>query len=173
MEIRDYPDYLIYDDGRVWSKPRKDSIGRRVKGRFLKHNKNHDGYHQVQLYRDGKRKHLLVSRLVAEHYIPNPEDKPQVDHKNRDIDNNNVSNLRWATGHENAENKGMNKTNTSGHKGICYDNTHNRWKFLYRKRGYNVQKYFKTKTEALCAKFFFLLKLKSTERVDALLTTGI
>lgn len=173
MEIQGYPGYLIYDDGRVWSKPRKNSSGCQRKGRFLKHNKNHDGYHQVQLYRDGKRKHLLVSRLVAEHYIPNPEDKPQVDHINRDKDNNYVSNLRWATRQENCDNRGMTNRNTSGHKYISYDKSQNRWKFEYQKRGSKFRKYFKTKTEALCAKFFFLLKLKSIERVDALLTTGI
>ena len=161
MDIQGYPGYLIYDDGRIWSKPRKNTRGHQRKGRFVKHSKTKNGYHLVALCRDGGQKTFYVSRLLAQYYIPNPENKPEVDHIDRDIDNNHVSNLRWATGHENAENKGMNKTNTSGHENISYDNTHKKWKFRYRKRGYNVQKYFKTKKEAICYKFFFLLKLKS------------
>ena len=164
MDIQGYPDYLIYDDGRVWSRRRKGA-----NGRFLKPQKNRQGYHTVKLSREGKPKTLPVSRLVALHYIPNPENKAEVDHIDRNPLNNHVSNLRWATRQENCDNIGMKNTNTSGHKNISYHKMNNRWRFQYNKRGRNVQKYFKTKQDAICFKFFFLLKLKSTERVDALL----
>jgi len=155
MEIEGYSDYLIHDDGRVWSK--------KGKGRFLEPRKI-KGYHQVCLYRDGKRKSVYASRLVALNFIPNPENKPEVDHIDRNPSNNHVSNLRWATRQENSDNKGMYRSNTSGHKHISYNKTMERWEFRYQKRGHKFKKYFKTKTEAICAKFFFLLKLKS-ERV--------
>ena len=153
MEINGYPDYLIYDDGRVWSKKRK--------GRFLKHWNNDKGYHQVELRRDEKHKTFLVSRLVALHYIPNPDNKPQVDHINRDKDNNHVSNLRWATGLENMQNRGMRNTNTSGHEHISYNKASKLWSFEYKKKGHKVRKYSKTKTEALCAKFAFLVLIRA------------
>jgi len=161
MEIQGYPGYLIYDDGRVWSKPRKDSIGRPVKGRFLEPAKNHDGYHRVCLCRDGKQKTFLVSRLVAIHYIPNPENKAEVDHISRNVHDNRVSNLRWVTRQENQENKGMRNDNISGHKYISYHKRNERWTFTYRKRGNKINKTFRTKQDAICYKFFFLLKLKS------------
>ncbi len=161
MDIQGYPDYLIHDDGRIWTKPRKNLRGSQRKGRFLKPYTTPNGYHRVCLCRDGKRKHFLVSRLVAQHYIPNPENKAQVDHINRDIDNNHVSNLRWATRQENIDNRGMTIRNTSGHTHISYQKSKNRWKFEYRKKGHEFYKSFETKKEAICFKFFFLLKLKS------------
>lgn len=63
----------------------------------LKHPK---GYLQVSL----KGKNYLVHRLVAKVFIPNPENKPQVDHINGDKTDNRVENLRWATSHENNSN---------------------------------------------------------------------
>ena len=156
MEIQGYPNYLIYEDGRVWSKPRKSTIGRQVKGRFLKPYKNPRGYHRVCLCRDGKTKLFLVSRLVAQHYIANPENKPEVDHIDRDTDNNHISNLRWATRQENCDNKGMYISNTSGHKHISYNKTMERWVFRYRERGKRVPKCFKTLDEAIAFKDEYL-----------------
>jgi len=159
MEIQDYPEYLIYDDGRVWTGRRKGT-----NERFLKPYKTPRGYHRVCLSRDGKHKNFLVSRLVALHYLPNPDNKPEVDHIDRNPSNNHVSNLRWATRQENADNTGMRNSNKSGHKYICYDKIHNRWRFRYSRKGHNFNKFFKTKQDAIHYKFFFLLKLKS-ERV--------
>ena len=154
MDIQGYPGYLIYDDGRIWS-------SRKGKGRFLNHVKNQSGYHRIGLWGDGKGKIFTISRLVALHYIPNPENKPDVDHIDRDKDNNHVSNLRWATRQENIDNRGMTIRNTSGHTHISYQKSKNRWKFEYRKKGHEFYKSFETKKEAICFKFFFLLKLKS------------
>ena len=153
---------LIYDDGRIWSKPRDNSRGHQRKGKWLKHAKNQKGYHRVDLRRDGERKSFLVSRIVAQHYIPNPENKAQVDHIDRDIDNNHVSNLRWATGLENMQNRGMRNTNTSGHENISYDRERKRWVFRYQRKGiHRVYESFKTKQEALWFKWIFLMRIKS------------
>ena len=126
----------------------------------MKHAKNKKGYHYVYLYRDEKQKMFSVSRLVAQHYIPNPENRPEVDHINRDKDNNHVSNLRWATRLENCDNRGMYRSNTSGHKHISYNKTMKLWRFQYYKRGHNVHESFETKQEALWFKIIFLAKLK-------------
>jgi len=133
-----------------------------MKGRWRKSVKNSRGYHEVILCVDGKPKHFSVSRLVAQHYIPNPENKPEVDHINRERDNNHVSNLRWATRQENCDNIGMRTNNKSGHKHISYEkNRGKRWLFQYRRNGYKIQIYSKSKTEALCVKFAFLILTQS------------
>lgn len=59
------------------------------------------GYHIVCLHLNGKKKLTKVHRLVAQAFIPNPNNKPQVNHKDLDKTNNNVDNLEWVTGYEN------------------------------------------------------------------------
>jgi hypothetical protein len=55
------------------------------------------GYHQVNVYRDGKQSTLYVHRLVAQAFIPNPDNLPQVNHKDGDKSHNWVGNLEWST----------------------------------------------------------------------------
>lgn len=73
-----------------------------VKERIIKGSLVDKGYLQVSLY-DGKgrRKPLKVHRLVAESFIPNPENKSQVNHKDENKTNNCVDNLEWMTNEEN------------------------------------------------------------------------
>lgn len=61
-------------------------------------------YGTVVLCKDGKTSRRLVHRLVAEAFIPNPENKPEVDHIDTDSNNNSVDNLRWVTRKENSLN---------------------------------------------------------------------
>lgn len=74
-------------------------IGRR--GRPLKPWKSKGGYLIVQLNLDGVKKPHLVHRLVATKYLPNPDNLPQVNHKDGDKLNNSVENLEWCTQSEN------------------------------------------------------------------------
>ena len=61
----------------------------------------HDGYYFVTLCKGNITKQYKVHRLVAEAFIPNPENKSQVNHKNEIKTNNSVANLEWATASEN------------------------------------------------------------------------
>ena len=63
------------------------------------------GYADVSLYLDGKRVHKYVHKLVAEAFLPNPNNLPEVDHKNRNPKDNRVENLRWCTHKGNYENQ--------------------------------------------------------------------
>ena len=153
MEIIGFPDYLIYPDGLVYSK--------KGKGRFMKPRKHSAGYDRVQL-RNGKvKQEYYIHRLVAEHYIPNPENKKEVDHINYIRNDNRVENLQWVTSTENNEFQPIRKDNTSGHKNISYDVQNNRWKFMkQRKNQFKIQECFKKKTDCLWYKFIILLKIK-------------
>lgn len=65
-------------------------------------NKNRHGYCYVDLKVKGIRKNSLLHRLVALHFIPNPANKPCVNHLDFNVSNNEVSNLEWATHKENS-----------------------------------------------------------------------
>lgn len=88
MEYKEYNGYHVYADGRVYSTKR---------GIFLKPDIQRHGYHQVRLSYDGASKAYKVHRLVGLLFIPNPDRLPQINHKDGNKSNNNVSNLEWCT----------------------------------------------------------------------------
>jgi len=150
MEIQDFEDYLIYDDGRVYNKKYK---------RLLKSCKNTRVYEHVVLCKNGKKKHGYIHRLVALHYLDNPENKSDVDHIDGNKLNNHVSNLRWTTNIENCNNyQSIRKNNTSGFKNISkYKNGFQFNKNIY---GEKYQKYHKNLNELLWYKLVILILLK-------------
>lgn len=75
-----------------------------VKERLLKPSKHTKGYLVCGLSKDGKLKYFKVHRLVAEAFLPNPENKEQIDHINTIKTDNCISNLRWVTPKENTNN---------------------------------------------------------------------
>ena len=153
MEIVGFPNYLIYPDGRVWSNYSE--------GRFLKHGKNKvSGYFYVHLSCNNKRKTLTIHRLIAEYYIPNPNDYPCVDHKNRIRTDNRIENLGWATHHMNSQNVSKNRANTSGHSLIIYNKQKDIWFCQKKYRNKKYVRYFKSKIDCICYKYIILLKLR-------------
>lgn len=98
--------YYVSNLGRIKSIPhvveRKDGTSQKVGERIIRHHVSKTGYHQVELRIDKKSKYPLVHRLVAEAFLDNPENKPQVNHIDGDKGNNAVDNLEWVTCSENA-----------------------------------------------------------------------
>lgn len=70
----------------------------------IMYQREHNGYKRVQFKTNGKIKDFGVHRLVAMAFIPNPDNKPQIDHIDGNPSNNRVDNLRWATAKENNNN---------------------------------------------------------------------
>ena len=90
--------------GRVRTLDRLGSRENRTyskKGHVLKQHDNGIGYLQVHVPVDGKRITKSVHRLIAQAFIPNPDNLPEINHKDNNPLNNDVSNLEWVTHEEN------------------------------------------------------------------------
>lgn len=102
--------YQISNLGRVRSVDRlikqyghKRQYERLMKGKILKLHKQNGGYMLATLTKDGKEKKMLVHRLVAQEFIPNPQNKEQVNHIDGNKQNNCIDNLEWCTQSENVK----------------------------------------------------------------------
>lgn len=92
-DIKNYEGlYAITKDGKVWSHKRQTFISQR---------KNHNGYSVVNLHKANKIKTARVHRLVAEAYLPNPDNLPIVHHRNAIRTDCRVENLEWVTHEKN------------------------------------------------------------------------
>ncbi len=80
--------YAITSDGKVWSYRKNRYLNLVLCGK---------GYLQAHLWKNGNRKPCLIHRLVAETFIPNPDNLPQVNHRDEDKTNNCVGNLEWCS----------------------------------------------------------------------------
>jgi len=100
--------YAVTEDGKVWSYPKRVNS---YKGSWMVQHeyvntKNRITPHvqyTVLLSKDGKETRHQVHRLVAQVYISNPENKPQINHKDGNSLNNHIDNLEWVTPSENMQ----------------------------------------------------------------------
>lgn len=116
--------YQVSDSGEV----------RNSKKRILKPEYSNKGYACVQLRRDGKIKKHRIHRLVAELFIPNPNNLPEVNHKDENKSNNEASNLEWCTHKEN-----MNSYKENHPDAVCNE------KAVYC---FDLDEYYKSASEA-------------------------
>lgn len=105
-DVKNYEDYYeISETGIVRSKDRVcvDSLGRKRfrKGVVLNPDIAQNGYYRVTLAKDGKRKQVYLHRLLATHFLENPKNLPQVNHKDGNKLNNSLNNLEWCSVQEN------------------------------------------------------------------------
>ena len=125
--------YQISDLGRVKSLPKEWVAGtggvRSHNGKFLKPVVGGNGYFNVALYREGKRKTKNAHQLVAIAFLnhtPNGYNGLIVDHIDNDKSNNNVNNLQLISTRENLSKD--RKGGTSKYAGVCWDKKDNKWR---------------------------------------------
>lgn len=110
--IKDYEGlYEISNLGRIKSLKRIEKFYHNNNDKILIRSKCSNGYLKIVLSKNNLHKNYMIHRLVAEAFIPNPENKPTVNHKDGNKQNNCVDNLEWATYSENiqhAYNLGLN-----------------------------------------------------------------
>lgn len=112
--IEGYTNYLITSYGRVIS-INDNKYNLQFKQKSTNYDK--DGYEKVTLAKKHKPKVFSVHRLVAQAFIPNPDNKPQVNHIDENKTNNHIYNLEWTTAKENCNHGTHNERVSNAQKG--------------------------------------------------------
>jgi hypothetical protein len=140
MEVVNYPKYLIYEDGKIFSK---------FSNKYL--NPKNKKYLRISLFNGENSRRVCIHKLVAEHYIhnDNPEIYIEIDHIDRNTLNNHYTNLRWVSKSMNNLNRGLLKNNKLGEKNISFvNNCKKPYRFNKMILGKTTEKLFYTLEEA-------------------------
>lgn len=157
-EITDYPNYQISNLGNVRNKNNDILIP------YL----NKSGYYCIKIYTDEYSK--LIHRLIAEAFIPNPDNLPEVDHIDRNRKNNSLDNLRWVSRNENGLNRKINFKKikkTSRFRGVSLNKEINKWRVRIKMNGKDTHiGMFETEEEGARAFNEFVISHNLEEFVD-------
>ena len=150
MEIPGYEElYYIEPNGDIYSMDRtveyKDGRVYFYEGQLIKPIVHNAGYYQVNLCKNGTKKNYYIHRLLAETYIPNPNNYPCVNHKDCNRQNNDLNNLEWCTIEYNSQ-----SINTTRNFGQIYLDSKNKKSYIadYKSNKVRHRKCFNTREEA-------------------------
>lgn len=110
--IKEFPNYMISSYGRVMNKRLIKFVKPVIHGR--------DGQHVLNLWSGNNKKQFSLYRLLAIYFIPNPKNKPQINHINGDRSDYSLENLEWVTASENMKHAYDNGLNSPG-KGLTHN----------------------------------------------------
>lgn len=163
--ITDYPEYEVSNLGQI---RRKDKV--------LKPKLNTKGYYGVDLWKQNQRKRKRIHRLVACAFLPNPDNKKEVDHIDRCKTNNMVTNLRWVTRSENMLNTYRRDNPLLG---ISWKKSHKQYEVHFTLNN-KIKHYglYKTIEEAIQVRdkildYPMIIQLKGTSKADAATDTPV
>ena len=146
--IPTYPNYMINRDGVV--KNNKGEIKTWHGDRYL----------QCSMYNDKKMHTESQHRLLAQTFIPNPNNYPHVDHLNGNTKDNHLENLEWVSAQQNEFRKGLTARNTTGEKYISWYEARQTWRFAFKGQGHNIAIKRKNYDEILKVRDAFLATLE-------------
>lgn len=115
MIIQDFPNYSIFKDGTVINN---------ISGKALKPVEGRNGYKVVNLYKNKMRSQFYIHRLLAIHFINNPQNFPYINHKDENKSNNSLDNLEWCTASYNLNygTRSIRQAQTQGHSVKAFKN---------------------------------------------------
>lgn len=127
-QIKGFENYIINRNGIIYNTR---------SGHQKQPTSNNNGYLYVDLYNNGNRKRFFVHRLVAKSFIPNPQNKPYINHIDGNPQNNNIKNLEWCSPLENVEHANKVLNVLSAYK-IANDNRKKKIKMIDRLSGETI-----------------------------------
>lgn len=138
-KIDEFEKYSVSNYGRV----RKDKSGK------ILNQKIRGKYCYIGLHKDGKQFNRMVHRLVGLAFLENTDNKPEIDHKDKNKMNNHVSNLRFASHGENMRNRNKLANCSSIYKGVCLHSKYPKYvAYIKINNKYNYLGFFEDEKEA-------------------------
>jgi|DEB0MinimDraft_10_1074344.scaffolds.fasta_scaffold10553_4 hypothetical protein len=154
--IEGFSNYVIMEDGEVISL---------ITSKTMKPWISNNGYKRIDLINDnGKKQKMYLHRLIALAHIPNPLNKPMIDHFDQNKLNNNIENLRWVNNSENQQNIKQPSINNKLNEKYISIQYKNKYKYYVFEKTINEKKhkkYFKTKEEAIVYRDTYLQNLEN------------
>lgn len=152
--IKDYPNYLVSNLGNIMSLNFNKTRIQKILTPLLLNN-----YPSVILWNKDGKKTFYIHRLVAQEFIPNIENKKEIDHINQNKQDCRVNNLRWYTSSENKLNRTLSKISNINQKNISYIESNKLYQVQIQRNKKKFHKTFYTLEEAIKSRDEFLTLL--------------